>query len=516
MKPVILCVDDDQPVLNQLSLQLTRRFGQTHVVECAQSAEEALGLIEESLARGDEVQVVICDQVMPGMKGDRFLEAVHQRWPEIMKVLLTGQAGLEAAIYAINHAGLHRWVEKPWEAEDLGLAIQNLLDHHRLRTAVERQRRGLERYAWGLRSLHEVAAAVGSVDEPFRVLELVTEAARTIGNARAAAAVVRLLPISPCLWAGGLALSEAVRATLEAALPGPLSERSLSPPPLPAGCRALPIADGHQVLGWLAVLGDDSTLEAQDILAILAEQAATRLVNIRLVTERIESERLSTLGHMLSTIVHDFRNPMTAIKGYAGMIEGFDLPRDRLADCARQILDECDRMTAMIEEILEFTRGGRMPMNPVRIPLPELSDRLRRHMSHDFEARGARFQEELSYSGPVVLELDRMMRALANIASNALDAMGRGGVFTFAARLTGPAVELALSDTGPGIPASLTGRVFDPFFSSGKPRGVGLGMSIARRIVEEHGGLIRLTTSAPEGARFVITLPLEPPTVAPR
>jgi two-component system NtrC family sensor kinase len=111
-------------------------------------------------------------------------------------------------------------------------------------------------------------------------------------------------------------------------------------------------------------------------------------------------------------------------------------------------------------------------------------------MAHDFEERGARFQEDLAYAGPVVLDLDRMTRALANIASNALDAMGKGGVFTFASRLTGPAVELVLSDTGPGIPAALMARVFEPFFSAGKPRGVGLGMSIARRIVEEHGGLI--------------------------
>jgi signal transduction histidine kinase len=203
---------------------------------------------------------------------------------------------------------------------------------------------------------------------------------------------------------------------------------------------------------------------------------------------------------------------MTAIKGYAGMIEGFELPRERLLDCSRQILDECDRMTAMIEEILEFTRGGRTPMSPARVPIVELCSRLRQHMAHDFEERGARFEEELAYGGPVVLDLDRMTRALVNIASNALDAMGRGGVFTFASRLTGPAVELVLSDTGPGVPASLAGRVFEPFFSSGKPRGVGLGMSIARRIVEEHGGLIRLTTSAPEGARFVVSLPLDPAT----
>ena len=88
----IVCVDDEQAVLNQLSAHLTRRFGATHLVECAESAEEALALIPELQASG-EVQLVICDQVMPGMKGDRCLEIVSRQWPEIMKVLLTGQAG---------------------------------------------------------------------------------------------------------------------------------------------------------------------------------------------------------------------------------------------------------------------------------------------------------------------------------------------------------------------------------------------------------------------------------------
>ncbi|MCI0548532.1 MAG: HAMP domain-containing histidine kinase, partial [Candidatus Rokubacteria bacterium] len=361
-----------------------------------------------------------------------------------------------------------------------------------------------------LRALHQVGASVGAADEPARVLDLVTAAARSIGNARAACAVVRPTPNGPCLWAGGLALSDAARAALESGLLGPVAERGPTPPALPEGCQAFVIPDGRRPLGFLVVEGwDETTAEPRDVLGILAEQAATRLLNIRLVGERLEADRLSTLGHMLSTIVHDFRNPMTAIKGYAGMIEGFELPRERLLDCSRQILDECDRMTAMIEEILEFTRGGRTPMSPARIPIVELCSRLRQHMAHDFEERGARFEAELAYRGPVVLDLDRMTRALANIASNALDAMGRGGVFTFASRLTGAAVELVLSDTGPGVPAALAGRVFEPFFSSGKPRGVGLGMSIARRIVEEHGGLIRLTTSAPEGARFIVSLPLD-------
>jgi len=513
MKPAIVCVDDDQPVLNQLSTQLTRRFGASHLVECAESAEEALGLIEETLARGDEVHLVICDQVMPGMKGDRGVEVVHRRWPDVMKVLLTGQAGLESAVYAINNAGLHRYVEKPWETEDLGLAVQNLLDQYRLRADVERQHTSLERQARNLRSLHQVGAAVGSADDPARVLEIVAMAARSIGSARAAGAVARLVPTGPCLWTGreDLALPEATRAALEAGLPATISDRGPTAPPLPDGYRAFPVPEGRRLLGWLLVsCGDEPSAEMQDVLGILAEQAATRLVNLRLASERIESERLSTLGHMLSTIVHDLRNPMTAIKGYAGMIEAFDMARERVAECARHILDECDRMTAMIEEVLEFTRGGRNPLNMTPVPVPELAARLRHLMEHDFRDRGAAFAEDLGYTGPVVLDVERMTRALGNIASNALDAMGSGGVFTFASRLDGSSVELVLSDTGPGIPEALAARVFEPFFSAGKPRGVGLGMSIARRIVEEHRGFIRLASAAPEGARFVVSLPLEP------
>ena len=117
----IVCVDDEQAVLNQLSAQLSRRFGSDYRVECARVGGGGAGPDRRADAPATDVQLVICDQVMPGMKGDRFLEIVTRAWPEIMKILLTGEAGLDSAIYAINHAGLHRYIEKPWEAEDLML-----------------------------------------------------------------------------------------------------------------------------------------------------------------------------------------------------------------------------------------------------------------------------------------------------------------------------------------------------------------------------------------------------------
>ncbi len=126
-KHYILCVDDDQSVLNQLATQLEEAFGDLCLVESAESAEEALSLLEDISAEGGRILLVITDQVMPGMKGDRFLELVNTRYPDTHKILLTGYAGLESAMYAINYANLDKYLEKPWDKEEFLAIVQHLL-----------------------------------------------------------------------------------------------------------------------------------------------------------------------------------------------------------------------------------------------------------------------------------------------------------------------------------------------------------------------------------------------------
>src|SRR6185295_17695945 len=94
----------------------------------------------------------------------------------------------------------------------------------------------------------------------------------------------------------------------------------------------------------------------REFLSILAGQAAAALHHMELLEERLRSERLSTIGRMITTIVHDFRNPMTAIKGYGNLLAE-DLPAERRHQYALLIVEETDRLGTMIEEILEFTRG---------------------------------------------------------------------------------------------------------------------------------------------------------------
>src|SRR6266545_4444831 len=104
----ILCVDDEEGILAALRQQLNARFGNECDIAVAKNAREALDLIEDLQHDGEQIAVVIADQIMPGMKGVELLEEVHKRSPKTVKILLTGQAGLDAVVYAINRAGLEQ------------------------------------------------------------------------------------------------------------------------------------------------------------------------------------------------------------------------------------------------------------------------------------------------------------------------------------------------------------------------------------------------------------------------
>jgi two-component system chemotaxis response regulator CheY len=508
----IVCVDDEQAVLNQLSAQLTRRFGDTHLVECAESAEEALRLIAEVFGAGDVVELLICDQVMPGMKGDRFLEAVHNSHPEVMKVLLTGQAGLDSAIYAINRAGLHRYVEKPWEAEDLNMAIHNLLTQHRLARELKEQHERLERKNRELRGLHDLGRRLASTVDPEAALPIALEAARSLSGAAVAAAVVVAEAGRPPRWEGlpAAPLDDQARREIEASLARLRAEGRVSGPHrCPPDLSALPLHHSDVLFGWIFLGGARPMEDDADLLSVLAGQVAASLNAARLLKERLASERLSTIGRMISALVHDLRNPMTAIKGYAGMFEQFDLSSERQKECARLIIEESDRMSAMIDETLEFSRGEKIRLHLSAVSVLDLAKSVGRLVEPAFSAKRLSFRTELTYGGQILVDVDRMKRAILNIASNAADAMEPGGVFTMSSALVADSVEISLADTGHGIPPELQSQVFEPFFTHGKARGIGLGMAITRKIVEEHGGRIRLESQPGRGTRFIVSLPAE-------
>ncbi len=118
-KGVLLCVDDEIIVLTALKDQLRRAFGSDFHIDVAESAEEALELLDELSLDGHTLLVIVSDWLMPGMKGDEFLIKAHERFPSVVKIMLSGQAESEAVDRARRDAALHDFLSKPWNAEAL-------------------------------------------------------------------------------------------------------------------------------------------------------------------------------------------------------------------------------------------------------------------------------------------------------------------------------------------------------------------------------------------------------------
>ncbi len=124
---VILCVDDEKVVLNSLRRQLYDTLEHDVIIETAESGEEALEAFQDLQMQWHELPLVISDHIMPGMKGDEFLERIHALSPKTLTIMLTGQADMRAVIHAVNHANLYRYIAKPWEHTDLYLTVKEAL-----------------------------------------------------------------------------------------------------------------------------------------------------------------------------------------------------------------------------------------------------------------------------------------------------------------------------------------------------------------------------------------------------
>ena len=256
------------------------------------------------------------------------------------------------------------------------------------------------------------------------------------------------------------------------------------------------------------------------LLSVLASRAALALENHLYQRELISSERMAALGAMAGMLAHDFRNPMTVVRGHAEMLleDGLRLETVRAqAELIVRMVDRLDRMTA---EILDFARaGGRVVRRrlPLRRFFGELADDLEKELPGVSIVRALDLPEEAAGA----LDEDKIRRAIGNLTSNARDVMGGRGVVHLAVRLAPPAeagaperLLIEVADEGPGVPPEIRATLFEPFVTARKKGGTGLGLAVARRFVEDHGGTIELVADppagGPTGARFRLLLPLVP------
>jgi len=276
----------------------------------------------------------------------------------------------------------------------------------------------------------------------------------------------------------------------------------------------VPLRAREEIVGTLGVVTRQRrvfTTEDLDLLASIGHQIGVAIENDRLRQQALEAERLAAVGRIAGTLAHDLRGPLGGIMRSAEFLARPELSDATRRKLSRAIVAMARRLINTAQEILDYTRGGRMALRLTPYNLPAFLDEVLDVLRVDFSDRGIEVSVKWDYTGEVWMDPDRIAQVVYNIAANARDAMPEGGRLTVTTRQVGEWVEMRFTDTGPGVPPELAERIFEPFFSHGKREGAGLGLSIARRIVREHGGEIVVESPPGGGATFVVRLPLGEP-----
>jgi two-component system sensor histidine kinase HydH len=232
---------------------------------------------------------------------------------------------------------------------------------------------------------------------------------------------------------------------------------------------------------------------------------------IRIEGQLRRSERLSTLGELAAMLAHEIRNPLGSIRGATEILGDDYKPGDRKAEFVQIIIRESDRLNRVVEN---FMRLGRAPLSPMTSC--DVMEELRAVVTlARLEARGRGVTLKLEDTRLPIIEADgeRLRQAFLNLVLNALQATPAGGHVTVGASVKNPGadspgvVEIAVTDTGKGIPPDVLENVFRPFFTT-REAGTGLGLAITKKIIDAHGGAIAIESEPGKGTVVRVSLPL--------
>jgi two-component system sensor histidine kinase HydH len=246
----------------------------------------------------------------------------------------------------------------------------------------------------------------------------------------------------------------------------------------------------------------------------LAETLAATNRRLEQVQEEARrSERLAALGQLSAGLAHEIRNPLGVIKGSSEMLSRRLQTSDPItSELAGYISSEVNRLNTLVARFLDFARPAHLQIKVEEIT--PLVDRALKSAHERWPDAKVEVQREYARDLPAVpVDADLCEQVFTNLFLNAYEAMGKDGgklkVTVAPANHDGRSgVELAIQDSGPGVPAELREQIFNPFFTT-KKTGVGLGLSIVSKIVDDHRGWIRLTSEPGKGACFKVFLPAE-------
>ena len=268
---------------------------------------------------------------------------------------------------------------------------------------------------------------------------------------------------------------------------------------------------GECVLGRVDAAGMERILELAPHVVPLnfvrTVHARVKDAHRHFTEEILRGERLYHVGTMTGVIIHDFKNPLTAIQCACDLLEtrDHDETHRKLAEIIKKSVE---RMIGMTQELLDYTLGGEAPLRFETMSVAGIMAGLDEQCLNNLPRLGILVEKDVRYDGTVEIDVGRFERALVNLIKNAREAMPKGGRLRVGARREGENAVFEVEDNGRGMPPEVAEMIFEPFFTHGKADGTGLGMSMVRSVVDAHGGTIRVESAVGRGTRFEVRVPV--------
>jgi signal transduction histidine kinase len=492
MKRRVLIVDDDAAILEVLEMRLNAMGFQVTATTEARKATEAV-----ERARFD---VALLDLRMEPVDGIKLMEVLHARQPRLPVLIMTAHGTIETAVDAVQR-GAFDYLTKPFVRDELRSKIGRAL-------AVRRWARDRER----LLMVGETFASSGVM---ARILDAVAQAA--VETTEAERSVVFQLSngrLTPMASAGSVppswnALEKAASQAIEKGAPttAPGTEGRI--------IVAAPLVVQRGPVGALVIEAPARVAPSEDdleLLALFSSQAAIAIRNTHEL-ERLRSGALAALGRMATQVAHELKNPLAGLRLYAHHLEQ-RLERSGdgdTAELARKISSTVDHLASVVSEITAFGRPPELHRAPTALaPLLDECISLARARCPDERIEVARAYDARCPDAHV--DPRELRKAFLNLLLNGLEALGGNGRLSVSISHTAEtqSIAIGIDDTGVGMTEEVLARAFDLFFTT-KQEGTGLGMAIARSVIDLHGGELAIQSSPGHGTRVRIRLPVGAP-----
>ncbi|MCX8083474.1 MAG: GAF domain-containing sensor histidine kinase [Calditerrivibrio sp.] len=277
-----------------------------------------------------------------------------------------------------------------------------------------------------------------------------------------------------------------------------------------ASYMSVPLKIKDKLIGVLNLTDKEDDYFFDDDIKIakyIASQCAISIEKAQLYESMRKSENLQLIGKFTSTIIHDIKNLLNIVQNYVELLEIESENEKDFKEYVDSIYTELKLIHGLVMDILDFSKN-QISLKVSTIRLDEFMDYIIKHTNIMLRPYNIEFEFDypkgITFSG----DNDKLFRVLFNLINNAVDAVNEKGKIKLLVNADNEALIFVIEDNGKGIPEDMIGKIFDPFYTSGKQKGTGLGLAVVKDIIQAHKGEIRVESKIGEYTRFFIKIPI--------